>query len=60
MGKTAEMTERDGYHKSQAQTRLAETLQILRPLSAERQREERRRVERPNFVSEVEAILSRA
>jgi hypothetical protein len=57
MGKTAALTSQDAQYKAQAQSHLTEALRILRQLSAERQREERRRVDRPSLLSEVKAIL---
>ena len=60
MSKTATLTSQDAQYKAQAQSYLSEARRILRQLSAERLREERRRTERPSLVSEVKAILQGA
>ncbi len=60
MSKAATLSSRDAQYKAQAQSYLAQARRILRSLSAERQREERRRTERPNIVSEIKAILQGA
>ena len=57
MNKAATLTSQDAQYKAQAQGYLAEARRILRQLAAEREREERRRTERPSLVSEVKAIL---
>ena len=53
-------TEQDAQYKAQAQVHLTEARRILRQLAAERQREERRRIERPSLLTEVKAILQGA
>lgn len=54
------MSSQEARYKARAQSYLSETRRILRQLAAERRREERRRTERPNIVSEVKAILEGA
>lgn len=60
MSRAATVSSQEAQYKAQAQSHLAETQRILRQLAAERRREERRRTERPNIVSEVKAILEGA
>jgi thermostable 8-oxoguanine DNA glycosylase len=57
MSKAATLTNHEARYKALAQSYLAEARRALRQLAAERQREERRRVERPSLVTEVKAIL---
>lgn len=57
MSKSAALDHEEARHKAQAERYLVETKRILRQLATERQREERRRVERSNLLSEVKAIL---
>jgi hypothetical protein len=62
VNKTAALTSQESESKAKAQSYLAEAQRILRHLAADRQREERRRKNRPrekypNILSEVKAIL---
>lgn len=62
MNKAASLTSQESEYKAKAQGYLAEAQRILRHLAADRQREERRRKNRPrekypNILSEVKAIL---
>ncbi len=57
MSKATALTSQDAQYKAQALGYLAEARRILRQLSAERRREERRRVGQTSILSEVKVIL---
>ena|GEM_PF-2375714 len=62
MNKAVPLTSQESEYKAKALGYLAEAQRILRHLAADRQREERRRKNRPrekypNILSEVKAIL---
>jgi hypothetical protein len=62
MSKAVTLTVQEASYKERAEYYLAETQKILRRLAADRQREERRRQDRPrekssNILSEIKAIL---
>ena len=57
MSKAATLRNQKARYKALAQSYLAQTRELLRQLSADRQRDERRRTQRPSLVFEVKAIL---
>jgi hypothetical protein len=60
MSKAATLSDQEAHYKVQALSYLAQARRILRQLSVERQRQERRNAQHSNIVSEVKAILHRA
>jgi hypothetical protein len=60
MSKAVPTASEETQYKTQAKGYLVEARRILRRLATDRQREVRRRAERPNILSEVKAILQHA
>jgi len=57
MSKATVLTSQDAHYKAQALGRLTEARWILRQLSTERRREERRRAGQSSILSQVKIIL---
>ncbi len=57
MSKARTLTSQEAHYKAQAQGYLAEARQILRQLSTERRRTDRRRGAPASILSEVKLIL---
>jgi phage-related minor tail protein len=57
MSKATGLESQDAHYKAQALSHLAEIRRIIRQLSADRRREERRRVGQASILSEVKIIL---
>jgi hypothetical protein len=60
MNKAVSVASQEIQYKALAHSHLLEARRILRQLAADRRREERRRVERPNILAEIKAILQHA